>query len=37
MEIRPAAKRALKSNTRVRLFIGAAETIARAIILDDAG
>ena len=37
MEIRPAAKRALKSNTRVRLFIGAAETIARAILLDDAG
>jgi selenocysteine-specific elongation factor len=36
-EIRPAAKRALKSNTRVRLFIGAAETIARAILLDDAG
>ena len=37
MEIRPGAKRALKSNTRVRLFIGAAETIARAILLDDAG
>ena len=37
MEIRPAAKRALKSNTRVRLFIGTAETIARAIVLDDAG
>ena len=37
MEIRPAAKRALKNNTRVRLFIGTAETIARAIVLDDAG
>jgi len=37
LEIRPAAKRALKSNTRVRLFIGTAETIARAIVLDDAG
>jgi len=37
MEIRPAAKRALKSNTRVRLFIGTAETIARVIVLDDAG
>ena len=37
LEIRPAAKRALKSNTRVRLFIGTAETIARAIVLDEAG
>ncbi|HKN13680.1 MAG TPA: selenocysteine-specific translation elongation factor [Candidatus Binatus sp.] len=36
LEIRPAAKRALKSNTRVRLFVGTAETIARAIVLDDA-
>jgi len=37
LEIRPAAKRALKTNARVRLFIGATETIARAIVLDDAG
>jgi selenocysteine-specific elongation factor len=37
LEIRPAAKRALKNNTRVRLFTGTAETIARAIVLDDAG
>src|SRR5580692_11412967 len=37
LEIRPAAKRALKNNTRVRLFIGTAETIARAIVLDEAG
>jgi selenocysteine-specific elongation factor len=37
LEVRPAAKRALKSNTRVRLFIGTAETIARVIVLDDAG
>jgi selenocysteine-specific elongation factor len=37
LELRPAAKRALKSNTRVRLFIGTAETIARAIVLDEAG
>src|SRR5277367_2046378 len=37
LEIRPAAQRALKNNTRVRLFIGTAETIARAIVLDDAG
>jgi selenocysteine-specific elongation factor len=36
LEIRPAAKRALKNNTRVRLFIGTAETIARAIVLDEA-
>jgi selenocysteine-specific elongation factor len=37
LEVRPAAKRALKNNTRVRLFIGTTETIARAIVLDDAG
>jgi selenocysteine-specific elongation factor len=35
LEIRPAAKRALKNNTRVRLFIGTTETIARAIVLED--
>ena len=33
LEIRPAAKRALKNNQRVRLFIATAETIARAILL----
>ena len=33
IEIRPAAKRPLKHNQRVRFFIGAAETIGRAIIL----
>jgi selenocysteine-specific elongation factor len=37
IEIRPAARRALKNNTRVRLFIGTTETIARAIVLDEAG
>src|ERR1700682_165236 len=37
LEIRPSAKRALKSNTRVRLFVATAETIARAIVLDEAG
>jgi selenocysteine-specific elongation factor len=37
LEIRPGAKRALKNNTRVRLFIGTAETIARAIVMDEAG
>ncbi len=33
IEIRPAAKRPIKQNQRVRFFIGAAETIGRAIIL----
>ncbi len=37
LEIRPAAKRPLKNNERVRVFIGTAETLARAIILDEAG
>ena len=37
LEIRPAAKRPLKNNAHVRLFIGTAETIARAMVLDDAG
>jgi selenocysteine-specific elongation factor len=34
LEIRPAAKRPLKNNQRVRLFAGTAETLARAITLD---
>jgi selenocysteine-specific elongation factor len=33
LEVRPAAKRALKHNQRVRFFIGAAETIGRVIVL----
>ena len=37
LEIRPAAKRPLKSNDRVRLFIGTAETIGRAIVLEAPG
>ena len=37
LEIRPAAKRALKNNQRVRFYIGTAETIARVIVLDEAG
>ncbi|HEY6418349.1 MAG TPA: selenocysteine-specific translation elongation factor [Candidatus Binataceae bacterium] len=37
IEIRPAAKRPLKNNMRVRLFIGTAESMARAIVLDEAG
>ena len=36
LEIRPSAKRPLKSNERVRIFIGAAETLARTIVLDEA-
>ena len=35
LEIRPAAKRPLKQNQRVRFFIGAAETIGRVIILGE--
>ncbi len=35
IEIRPAAKRPLKHNMRVRLFVGTAETLARAIVLDE--
>jgi selenocysteine-specific elongation factor len=37
LEIRPSAKRPLKNHERVRIFIGTAETLARAIILDAAG
>jgi len=37
LEVRPSAKRPLKNNERVRIFIGTAETLARAIILDEAG
>ncbi len=36
LEIRPSAKRPLKNNERVRIFIGTAETLARAIILGEA-
>src|ERR1700687_66997 len=36
LEIRPPATRAPKSNHRVRLFVATAETIARAIVLDEA-
>jgi selenocysteine-specific elongation factor len=37
IEIRPSAKRPLKNNERVRIFIGTAEALARAIILEEAG
>jgi selenocysteine-specific elongation factor len=37
LEIRPAAKRALKNNLRVRVFIGTSETLARVIVLEEAG
>jgi selenocysteine-specific elongation factor len=36
LEVRPAAKRPLKNNSRLRVFIGTAETMARVIILEDA-
>ncbi|MGH8012743.1 MAG: selenocysteine-specific translation elongation factor [Candidatus Binataceae bacterium] len=34
IELRPAAKRPLRNNQRVRFFIGTAETIGRAIVLE---
>ncbi len=37
VEIRPAAKRPLKNNERVRFFIGARETMGRAIVLGESG
>lgn len=37
LEIRPAAKRALKNNQRIRFFIGAAETIGRVVVLEAPG
>lgn len=37
LEIRPAAKRPLKNNERLRIFIATNETIGRAIVLDPSG
>jgi selenocysteine-specific elongation factor len=37
LEIRPAAKRALKNNQRVRVFLATAETIGRVIVLEAPG
>ncbi len=37
LEIRPAANRPLKNNERVRLFIGASETMGRVIVLGAGG
>ena len=37
LEIRPAAKRALKNHQRVRFFIGTAETIGRVIVMEEPG
>ena len=37
LEIRPAAKRALKNNQRVRFFLATAETIGRVIVLEAPG
>jgi selenocysteine-specific elongation factor len=36
LEVRPAAKRALKNNQRVRFYLGTVETLARLIIVDGA-
>ena len=35
LEIRPAAKRPVKNNSRIRLFIGTSEMLARIILLED--
>jgi selenocysteine-specific elongation factor len=37
LEIRPTARAALANNTRVRLFIGSAEAMGRAIVLEAQG
>lgn len=37
IEIRPSAKRALKNNERIRVFIATAEAMGRAIILEENG
>jgi selenocysteine-specific elongation factor len=37
LEIRPAAKRALRNNQRVRVFLATAETIGRVIVMEEPG
>jgi selenocysteine-specific elongation factor len=37
LEIRPGAKRPLKTNDRVRFFIGTTETVGRVIVLEQDG
>ena len=37
VEIRPAAKRPLRNQQRVRFYLGAAETLARVIVLEEPG
>ncbi len=37
LEIRPAAKRPLKNNQRVRVFLATAETLGRVIVLEEPG
>jgi len=37
LEIRPAAKRALKNNQRVRVFLATAETLGRVIVMEAPG
>ncbi|HZY60562.1 MAG TPA: selenocysteine-specific translation elongation factor, partial [Candidatus Binataceae bacterium] len=36
LEIRPTARAALKTNTRIRFFLGAGEALGRAIVLEPA-
>ncbi len=35
LEIRPAAKKPLKNNSRIRLFVGTSEMLGRMILLED--
>src|SRR5581483_11023483 len=35
LEVRPAAKRPIKNNSRIRLFAGTSEMLARMILLED--
>jgi len=37
LEIRPAAKRPLKNNQRVRVFLATAETLGRVIVMEEPG
>ncbi len=37
VEIRPSVKRPFKNNERIRIFIGTAEVLGRAIVLDERG
>ncbi|MBF6569092.1 MAG: selenocysteine-specific translation elongation factor [Candidatus Binataceae bacterium] len=37
LEVRPAAKHAIRNNQRLRFYIGTSETMARAIVIESAG